>query len=176
MIRENDHNLPMTFLKPAELCISETPVVVQTVLGSCVSVTMFNKRTGVAAICHAVMPVLRKGACVENGERYKYVDHVVPEMLAKMREYGVNPSEIEVKIFGGAEVLHRPDSNRSSMSIGRSNVKTALAMLEAEGLKIKAADVAGTTGRKIYFYTDTGDVFLKRVKKIESIAIHGESV
>ena len=43
-------------LKPGELLICREPHEVTTVLGSCVSITMFNARLGLAAICHAMLP------------------------------------------------------------------------------------------------------------------------
>ncbi|MGA2108628.1 MAG: hypothetical protein ABSH25_13400 [Syntrophorhabdales bacterium] len=44
------------FLKPGEIYVGEEPAEISTILGSCVSVTMFSKRVRVGAICHALLP------------------------------------------------------------------------------------------------------------------------
>ena len=36
-------------------------------------------------------------------------------------------------------------------------------ILESHGLKLTVADVGGSQGRKIFFYTHTGEVLLKRL-------------
>jgi len=59
------------------------------------------------------------------------------------------------------KTIDRPDF----ASIGRQNITAAEQVLKSEGLKMHAVDVGGLLGRKIYFYTDTGEVLLKRLRK-----------
>ncbi len=53
---KNYEKLPVYYLRPGELHIADHPGIVTTVLGSCVSVTMFSRRREVGAICHGLMP------------------------------------------------------------------------------------------------------------------------
>lgn len=41
------------FLKPGEAIVSPNPILVSTVLGSCIAVTMYSPEKRVGAICHA---------------------------------------------------------------------------------------------------------------------------
>jgi chemotaxis protein CheD len=149
------------YLKPGELCIAEKPTKVVTVLGSCVSVTFFSKRLRIGAICHATLPVCRHKNCKKDcGDTHKYTDCSIRFMLRKFRDFGIAEHEIEIKVFGGADTL----SSRRENTIGTMNVRTALETLREKNLQIIAADVGDSFGRKLIFHTDTGDVFLKRLK------------
>jgi chemotaxis protein CheD len=56
--------------------------------------------------------------------------------------------------------------NPGVISIGRQNIEMAEKILLSEGLTLKAKDVGGTGGRKILFYTGTGEVLLKRLSVV----------
>jgi chemotaxis protein CheD len=158
--------LPIVYLKPAELCITDKPSVVRTVLGSCLAVTMFNPRLRVSAICHALLPQPDQHDAENETpiDRLKYVNSVIPEMLAKLKEYGVEPNEIEVKMFGGADMLNSKAERTSNQPVGRLNILKATNILDTHGLRVSISDVGGTMGRKIFFYTHTGEVLLKRLR------------
>jgi chemotaxis protein CheD len=161
-VNRNAGKVPSVYLKPGELYISEKPAVVKTVLGSCVSVTVFYRRLRVGAICHGVMP---RCASVETCdttciECFKYVNCVIKYIAKKFDGYGARRGELEVKFFGGADILASPSIN----SVGTANVKAALETIKKEKLKLLAQDVGDSFGRKIIFHTHTGEVFLKRLK------------
>ena len=49
-------DMPRVYLSPGEIIATRDPIVVQTTLGSCVSVALRDPLTGFAAMCHAAMP------------------------------------------------------------------------------------------------------------------------
>jgi len=167
MTRLHDSDLDKVYLKPGELYIGEKPAKVSTVLGSCVSVTMFSKRLRIGAICHGALPHCREMRRCHDlcKETFKYVDCSVHYMLGRMRSFGCKDSEIEIKLFGGADTL----SSKKENTIGSMNVKMALEIIRQENLRVIAADVGDSFGRKIFFMTHTGDVYLKRL--INNVAI-----
>jgi chemotaxis protein CheD len=145
------------FLRPGELHITEKPTVVSTILGSCVSLTMFHGRTGTGGICHAILP---KNPTDSGYDPFRYVDSVVSSMLKMFSAAGINRKEIEVKLFGGADVIAHNTQN----TIGLKNITEALAVIARENLKLIVSDVGGDAGRKLFFYTHTGEVFMKRIE------------
>jgi chemotaxis protein CheD len=155
------------YLKPAELFVAKQPAIVTTVLGSCVSVTLFHQRSGLAAICHAPLPQCRKKQdCTDcHAEKYKYVACVVPEMIQRIARHCIQTVDIEVKLFGGAEMFA---NNNINPSVGRQNVESAIRIIAAQGLRVKRANVGGLAGRKIFFYTHTGQVFMKQLNKTDN--------
>jgi len=158
----------MVYLKPGEMHFAEQPTLVVTVLGSCVSITMFSRSAGLGAICHGLLPSCKGqlqcgGDCLDG---FKYVDCSIRRMAVLFYQRGVRRSEIEVKCFGGADMFNRDINTREAVSVGNQNLTIAQQVLASEGLSLKVSDVGGRRGRKILFYTDTGDVFLKLLTNV----------
>lgn len=160
------------YLKPREAYFIRGPLVVVTVLGSCLTVTMFHKRLGLSAICHALLPRCdNNGGCrTDCREKFKYVDCSIREMAGRLETNGAKRGELEVKIFGGADMFTVREG-RADYTVGRKNFLTAVEALARERLVVAASDVGGTQGRKIYFHSDTGRVLLKRLRNTEGIKI-----
>jgi len=156
-------DLPTIYLHPGELVICREPMKVITVLGSCVSVTLFSRRLGMSAICHGTMPRCRSiKQCTELCvDAFKFMDCAILHMLRNFRDAGAQNRDIEVKVFGGADTL----MSKSSNTIGSQNIKVTLDILGREGLGVAAADVGDNFGRKLIFISDKGDVYLKRLNK-----------
>lgn len=159
--------MPFIYLKPSEIHITETPSMVETVLGSCVSVTMFDRKSGVSMICHCLLPQCKNevpcdGDCSDG---FKYVDCSIRRMIKKFDSYDIKRVSIEVKVFGGADMFKTNADSAMSIAIGKQNIETALKIIKAERLNLIASDVGGYQGRKIYFNTHTGEVHLKRLNK-----------
>ncbi len=90
------------------------------------------------------------------------MDSAILHMTNRFRALGVRRDELEVKLFGGADVLEY--CNENGISVGRQNIDTALEIIGEVGLRIIVSDVGGKVGRKLRFYTHTGQVLLKRMK------------
>ncbi|MDX2111418.1 MAG: chemotaxis protein CheD [Verrucomicrobiota bacterium] len=165
MITE-DKTLRKIYLKPGELFICSEPAQVFTVLGSCVSVTLFSRRLKLAAICHAMLsnPGKQTAEPDEHPEPYKYISLAIPTMINCYQRYGLGAGDIEVKLFGGANIFHHTNSSRNGHGVGSSNVECALQLLRAANLNPMVIQVGGHTGRKLIFNTATGEVLLKNVK------------
>jgi chemotaxis protein CheD len=89
-------------------------------------------------------------------------------MVALFERHRVKRNEIEVKCFGGANMFSRHAQVSGAIYIGQQNIQIAKQIILSEGLSIQAMDVGGRQGRKIFFYTDTGEVYLKRLLKADS--------
>ena len=155
-------DLPIIYLKPAGFYFGDDPTLVSTVLGSCVSVILYNRRLCTGAICHALLPT---GSCL-GAKGFSYVDCSLDRMLERFDELEVKLYEIEVKLFGGADILTISKADSRAKTIGQQNIQTALAIIEARGLHLVSSDVGGSLGRKLYFYTHTGEVLIKRQKRL----------
>ncbi len=168
--------LPHLYLKPGEMRLCEEPTIVTTLLGSCVAVTMYNERLGIGAICHGLLPSCRNagpcdGHCLEG---FRYVDCSIRLMLEGFQKRGIGQGEIAVKVFGGSDMFNVKGGAGKGRSVGRQNVEKAIQIIDREGLKITASDLGGPRGRKIYFYTNNGEVLLKRLHG--SMAVRSEAI
>jgi chemotaxis protein CheD len=168
-------DIPHHFLKPGEMYFGTEPTLVSTLLGSCVSVVMFAPRPRIGAICHGLLPHCRDSsncrctaACTAG---FRYMTCSINMMLQRFRQVGVTCQELQVKLFGGADMFARAPSGRESRSVGRRNIEVAQQFLAAEGIRPIAADTGGGRGRKIFFYTHTGEVLLKRLNVHDAVPL-----
>jgi chemotaxis protein CheD len=147
------------YLKPGEFYAAQSPAMVSTVLGSCIAVTFFSPRTGTGGICHALLP---RNPASHEVATFRYVDSSILYMVRRFDVMGIDRSEMEVKVLGGADVLDA--LNGAAVSVGRQNIEAAFRIIEREHLSIAVTDVGGNIGRKICFRTNTGRVLLKRLR------------
>lgn len=151
--------MPHDYLTIARGGIYTCPTLVQTVLGSCVSVTMYCSKLRWGGIFHALLP--SAGGLPSNnsnGEPFRYVDSAIWSLLKEFAKVGISARSLECKVFGGASPLHQ----RCESSAGNRNVKVAMEVLAETGATVLASSVGGNGGRKIFFRTDTGMVLQKK--------------
>jgi chemotaxis protein CheD len=152
-------------LKPGELLVTREALLVVTVLGSCVAITMFDAGLGLAAICHAMLPRPGRSVVEDSGApgQFKYLIEVVPVMAERFRSAGSVLAQIEVKLFGGGNVIGTRNAALPHRGLGTDNVRFARELLRSAGLSVKAANIGGNRGRKILFNTGTGEVLHKHL-------------
>ena len=153
--------LPITYLNPGELYLGDQPALVTTTLGSCVAVIFFSPRPLLGAICHALLPT---GNDQDNG--FKYLDHSFFWMLEQFKLRDIKMEQIQVKLFGGADVLEYDRGDCQTVTVGRQNIEKALELVKTQGLRLKASNLGGTVARKLFFYTHSGNVLVKKIEKL----------
>lgn len=159
--------MPRISVQPGELYLTRRPAILQTILGSCVSVTFWSPGKGAGALCHGVLPRSPQGVAAPEG--HHYVDFAIRYLTQKFEGMGATPSEVEVKVFGGADVLPVGASPTGKPTVGALNCRAALEVLEQEGFTVLASDLGGTRGRTIRFHTATGEVLVHRLERLGSI-------
>lgn len=156
--------LPEIYLSPGEFALARSPTILATILGSCVGITFWCARVGVGGLCHSILP-----RCPRPPEEnvppnigYRYVDFCVRSLASQFDLLGAARTEVEVKVFGGADVA---PIDRAAMrpSVGRLNSEAAVRLLTNEGYVVLASSVGSRYGCKIRFNTGTGEVRLARL-------------
>jgi len=146
------------FLYPAALFASNTPYTVNTILGSCVAVCLWDPVTKAGGINHFMLPLW-------NGQGLaspKFGNIAIEKLLDKMSSFGCHKNNLKAKVFGGAEVI---ETSYTQFHIGGRNIKLAYEMLEELKIPIIRSSVGGKLGRKIIYETGTGDVRQKYIQK-----------
>jgi chemotaxis protein CheD len=139
------------FLYPGQLVVTKDAMEISTILGSCVSVCLFDSVRQIAGINHFLLPVNEK----YMSDIEKYGDTSLKFMLDKILGMGSNLEDIDAKVFGGGEVLTYENSN---FNIGKKNIALALDFLSEHEIKIVSRAVGGIWGARIIFNTLTGTV------------------
>jgi chemotaxis protein CheD len=166
-----DAGLPVVYLHPGEFHIACTPSILKTVLGSCVGVSFWFPRLGLGALCHGILPHCPQGTegeFIDHSDGFRYVDFAICELLRQFASYGGLPSDLELKIFGGADVLPVIRESQTRRSVGSQNLAAADEVIKRESLRVLASDVGGSQGRFIRFHTGTGEVLLQRLARLPS--------
>ncbi len=144
------------YLLAGNLVVPERPHVITTVLGSCVSVCLWDSVLRIGGMNHYMLPFW-------NGEGLaspKYGNIAVVKLLERFHDLGSDRRNLRAKVFGGGVVLNVANP---FMNIGERNVQLAENLLRQENIPIVSADTGGKTGRKIIFHTESGVVLVKKL-------------
>jgi chemotaxis protein CheD len=168
MTNEFDDNTPTKdhFLGPGELVFGDHTLRVTTVLGSCVSVTLWHPKRLIGGMCHIVLPSsdFRSGSALRRPEGY-YGDQAFKWLESQAAQHGAKMREFETKIFGGSNALDMPGI-AGVQNIGDKNIQAAFHQIAHYRLRLVAHDVGNNGSRKISFNISTGDVWMKHQKFI----------
>jgi chemotaxis protein CheD len=172
--------VPNAYLHAGHLFVSGTPCRVSTILGSCVSVALFDPVAQVGGLNHFLLPVGPEQAA--PSARFGTV--AVPWLIEALVAAGAQRRSLHAKVFGGACVLRAfrsepsprvmrqagsgsiasvslPALRAGGGNLGQKNVQVAKAILLAEGIPIVAEDVNGERGRKLIFQTHDGAAWVR---------------
>ena len=160
---ETDNN--SYYLLPGSLFAHQEAHIVTTVLGSCVSVCLWDPLKKIGGINHYMLSLW-------NGEGLaspRYGNIAIAKLIERMLELGCNKRNLRAKIFGGGEMFK---VTSTLMNIGERNITLAQNMLSEEKIPIIASDVGGKNGRRIIYHTATGTITMKRLAhQIDDIKI-----
>ena len=143
------------FLQPGYIYTSTKGTIVKTVLGSCVSVCLWDKKNQIGGINHYIYP--KKG---KNDNIAKFGDVAIPYLIQLMRKLGSNKVDLIAHVIGGA------NNPKYSSSIGSENIKIAEKILKKSNIKVLSWDVGGTVGKKVAYNTFTGEALVYKCMKV----------
>ncbi len=145
------------FLQPGYIYVTEKPVIISAVLGSCVSVCLHDRKRKAGGMNHFLLP-----AIYDKGKTTaRYGNVATLALIRMMLNSGSKIKHLEAQLFGGALA---PKS--SARDVGRENTQMARQILARQGVKITSEDVGGQRGRKIVFNTHTNEVALFRPDRL----------
>jgi len=148
------------FLLPGELFVSNRATRIDTLLGSCVMVTLFNRKLKLGGMNHFVLP----NAPANSPPNFRYGDHSIEAMLRAMQRYDKNLSHVSAMIFGGGNVVGHLSSGAG---IGHNNVAMAREKLAAYGIPVTREDTGGKNGRKLRYCNWNNEVVVHKIEKSE---------
>ncbi len=147
----------------ADLNIGKAPDIITTVgLGSCIGLTLYDPVTRVGGLVHYMLPDSK--AVSNNSNIAKFCDTGVQELLKRVTMAGANRRRLVAKIAGGAKMFAvNQESNVGS--VGERNTIAAKQILRQLGIQLIAEDTGLNFGRTVELHCDTGDFYIKAVKK-----------
>ncbi|MFA6401938.1 MAG: chemotaxis protein CheD [Salinivirgaceae bacterium] len=146
------------YLYPAALFAESEPHLVDTILGSCVAVCIYDPVKKIGGINHYMLPFWNGTGLASP----KYGNIAIQKLVEKMLAIGAQKENLQAKIFGGGEVIQTKSNH---FKIGERNIEIAEKTLAEMRIKITGKSIGGKQGRKIRFNTETGVVLMKLIQK-----------
>ncbi|QTA85258.1 chemotaxis protein CheD [Desulfonema magnum] len=145
------------FLEPGYIFLATKPAIISGVLGSCVSVCLYDRKRKIGGMNHFQLPYAReKGLATAI-----YGNAAIVMLIRMMTSDGSKIKHLEAQILGGA---YNPGI--SQKNIGQENIKVARRILAEKRISVVSEDVGGEKGRKIVFNTNTNEVAVIKVDRL----------
>lgn len=144
------------FLRPGEYFVGDASFRIRTLLGSCVSITLWHSQRRIGAMSHFLLAQRGRGRAGPLDGRYG--EEALALMLEELAQQGIAAAECQAKIFGGGAMFPQR-ARRQEAGIGRHNGEAARALLRAHGIEVAAESLFGAGHRQILFHIASGDVW-----------------
>jgi chemotaxis receptor (MCP) glutamine deamidase CheD len=150
-----------------DVTTSVEPVVLQTLLGSCVAVCLWDPVLRAGGMNHILLPGGRL-----DPDNSRYGVNAMELLINGLMKLGCDRYRLLAKAFGGANVL----AGLKHRSTGDMNSAFVRKFLSDEGIPLVAQRLGGAHGVQVRFSTDTGEVLVRSVdgSKLPKI-IHDEA-
>lgn len=163
MREDTFHGQSRVTIAPGEFHVSTKPMVISTLLGSCVAACLYDPRTRIIGMNHFLLA----GEQLDSGtalvkEAGRYGVHAMELLINRMLAAGAARARLQAKAFGGANVLRASGVTRDP--IGDVNQRFLRDFLENEQIPLVASDMGGQFGRIIHFFTQEFAVYVQRIR------------
>jgi chemotaxis protein CheD len=146
------------FLMPGDYFVGTERHRIRTLLGSCVSITLWHPDRRIGAMSHFL--VTERGQRADAGLNGRYGEDAMILMLTELRARGIDPAACQAKVFGGGIMF--PDlERRGHDGVGRKNGEAAERLLAQHKIPIVSESRFGIGHRHIIFNVRTGDVWVR---------------
>ncbi|AJY31827.1 cheD chemotactic sensory transduction family protein [Burkholderia thailandensis 34] len=145
-------------VNPGGFAIASSDVMLATVLGSCVSVCMFDSAARVGGMNHFMLPGSGNGARNDSLSSL-YGVNAMELLINGLLRRGALKWRLRAKLFGGGCVMQSLSDTR----IGERNAAFVRAYLDAEGIRSVGGDMLGTRPRRVCYFPTTGRALCKRL-------------
>lgn len=162
-----DGKVEEKYLGIGEWYFATHPARIRTLLGSCVSVTLWHPRLRIGGMCHYMLPG-RQGGKTGQPLDGRYADEAMMMFDQAFTRHGTRAGDYIAKVFGGGNMFATTNKPlRQSMDIGQRNIETVHQLLKQRGIPVIAEHLGGDGHRRLIFDIHSGDAW---------IAFHGNNI
>jgi chemotaxis protein CheD len=152
-------------LLPGEYYVTTAGERISTVLGSCVSACVRDRRLGIGGMNHFMLPLdASKGASIWGtavSAATRYGNVAMERLINDILKLGGRRDSLEVKLVGGGRVL-----GGIAIDIGARNIEFVRKYVADEGFSVAGEDLGDIFPRKVHYSPETGKL---RVKKLNAV-------
>ena len=147
----DEASLPKELIHIGGVFASSKPAIVRTVLGSCVSVCLYDPERRIGGMNHFMLPESQS----DDGLPTRYGVHAMELLINEIMKLGGDRRSLKAKLMGAAHVLRLEDP---TLAIGERNMAFAREFLARERIPIVAERLGGTQALQVLFFTHSGKV------------------
>ena len=143
------------FLNPGFIFVSEEAFLIHTVLGSCISVCLWDSVHKFGGMCHYLYSNM-----IHNERNGKYGEIAIAHLFRLMTEMGANYHYLKAHIIGGGENPKFPSP------VGNQNAELAKKLVKQHQVEILTQDIGGQFGRKVIFNSGSGEILVYKINDV----------
>lgn len=152
---------------PGEYYFTNKPMLIVTVLGSCVAACIRDRVTGIGGMNHFMLPDGSGDPGSPTLASMRYGTYAMEVLINQLLKAGARLDNLEAKVFGGGNVLR----GFTSIDVGERNARFVREFLRAEKICIVAEDLNDVHLRKVYYFPQTGKVLVKKLKQLNNYTL-----
>lgn len=174
-IYNNQYKKDAMTIMPGEYYVSTKGELISTLLGSCISVCLYDSIAGLGGMNHFLLPESTGKNSNGNEEGLyratRYGVSAMEVLILKLQVNGADRERLQAKVFGGGHVL---SLKHSPLGVGERNIRFIRDYLRTEGIKVANQDTGGEYSRKVLFNTEDFSVRLSKIPVDSTIAQNEE--
>lgn len=132
---------------------SDPDLVLTTLLGSCVSVCLWDPLAKAGGLNHILLPSQKSASTQADLAGLNAIELLINAVLKE----GAMRERLIAKVFGGARMV------AGLSDIGDANADFVVRVLEREGIDVAGKSLGGSSARNLMFWPSTGVARLKLV-------------
>ena len=137
--------------------------LLQTFVGSCVAICIYDSQAKVAGMAHVMLPKNNTSDQTPKPEG-KFADVALRIMIERLITTGAKPNRLKAKMAGGANVFQN-ENKKTVFNIGLRNADTIRTTLEEKKIPLVSEDVGSTAGRWVSFDVNSSELTVKERTK-----------
>jgi len=153
---DGNWNTWLVNLAQGDYAVSDEPILLTTVLGSCVAACVYAPDKRMGGINHFLLP--HAGASDKGSDSFRYGVHAMEVLINSLLRKGAARDSLIMKVCGAADVVSGL-SNR----VGQANATFIRLYALHEQLNLQAEDLGGDNPRRVVFDPQSGSMKVKRL-------------
>ncbi|MAJ68646.1 MAG: chemoreceptor glutamine deamidase CheD [Pseudomonadota bacterium] len=154
-------------LLPGQYYVTSGETMIVTTLGSCVAACVRDKVSGIGGMNHFMLPAVLRPDQQTAKTFTKYGVFAMQKLLETLTRMGAKPANFEAKVFGGGHVME----GFASCDVGTQNARFIEQFMATNEIPIVSRDLYQDYARKVYFLPQTGEVQMRRIRRLNNTTI-----
>ena len=150
---------PEQYIGPGGFYSSRDDIVISTLLGSCISVALYDRAVPVGGLNHFMLPESRDDASALGAESSKFGVNAMELLINDILKKGGEKKRLRAKVFGGSTVIAL--KAEAIINVPKMNIEFVFGFLDVERIPVDSYSVGGALARKIYFFPHDARVLMR---------------